>query len=400
MNCVAGTIDTTAPMSEKEEVASAAKRKEVVIHSPATELKSPQTPMEVDHSRPTPLSISKPLIQPTEMPLPTPSTPGCRRESRPRLTSSSSTSSEDSSSIDSSQDSLPIGALSKAGAHNRRLSSLTRRASQMTEPSRIANHTSHEPSQYTASTRSSFSHDAADSMDLDPPNLLRTRNLTEQARTRANEKNLFSGHRKILTHFIDGHVIYESDKLFPPHNGMEVVEAALLNICMEEAKNKKETNGVSKKVTMRLGAEVNEDEEITTKTALPTLPMRNVNDLIESSKKARRKRRKRSNESNYTSEEERLVEPAQMENEQATEAYHGVKPIDQWTVGDVCDFIQTISGCGQYAETFKTNEIDGEALLLLSEQQFVQSMGMKIGPALKLVSRLKDVKRDTQMSML
>ncbi|CAH8597201.1 unnamed protein product, partial [Schistosoma turkestanicum] len=34
--------------------------------------------------------------------------------------------------------------------------------------------------------------------------------------------------RRILTHYIDGHIIYESDKPFPVKNGMELVEIALL----------------------------------------------------------------------------------------------------------------------------------------------------------------------------
>ncbi|TPP66897.1 hypothetical protein FGIG_02965 [Fasciola gigantica] len=41
-------------------------------------------------------------------------------------------------------------------------------------------------------------------------------------------------YRRILTHFIDGHVIYESNKPFPVKHGMSVVEAVLLHQCITE----------------------------------------------------------------------------------------------------------------------------------------------------------------------
>uniref|UniRef100_A0A5K4F1B8 SAM domain-containing protein n=1 Tax=Schistosoma mansoni TaxID=6183 RepID=A0A5K4F1B8_SCHMA len=68
-------------------------------------------------------------------------------------------------------------------------------------------------------------------------------------------------------------------------------------------------------------------------------------------------------------------------------------PIYKWTPDDVVAFVRGTPGCGAYASAFLNNEIDGEALLLLAEDQFIQPpIGMKIGPALKLVARLESLK--------
>ncbi|KAF6777984.1 hypothetical protein AHF37_02750 [Paragonimus kellicotti] len=68
-------------------------------------------------------------------------------------------------------------------------------------------------------------------------------------------------------------------------------------------------------------------------------------------------------------------------------------PVRHWTPDDVVTFVQGTPGCGAYASAFLTNEIDGEALLLLAKDQFIQPpIGMKIGPALKLAARLESIR--------
>lgn len=63
--------------------------------------------------------------------------------------------------------------------------------------------------------------------------------------------------------------------------------------------------------------------------------------------------------------------------------------IVKWTVQEVCDFIRNLPGCVDYVEDFETQEIDGQALLLLKENHLVNAMGMKLGPALKIVARVE-----------
>lgn len=63
--------------------------------------------------------------------------------------------------------------------------------------------------------------------------------------------------------------------------------------------------------------------------------------------------------------------------------------IVRWTVTEVCDFIRNLPGCVDYVEDFETQEIDGQALLLLKENHLVNAMGMKLGPALKIVAKVE-----------
>lgn len=64
----------------------------------------------------------------------------------------------------------------------------------------------------------------------------------------------------------------------------------------------------------------------------------------------------------------------------------------KWSVAQVCDFIKNLPGCTDYAEDFALQEIDGQALLLLKENHLVSAMGMKLGPALKIVSKIESMR--------
>lgn len=63
-----------------------------------------------------------------------------------------------------------------------------------------------------------------------------------------------------------------------------------------------------------------------------------------------------------------------------------------WTVSDVCEFIKNLPGCSDYVDDFEQQEIDGQALLLLKENHLVNAMGMKLGPALKIVAKVESMK--------
>lgn len=59
-----------------------------------------------------------------------------------------------------------------------------------------------------------------------------------------------------------------------------------------------------------------------------------------------------------------------------------------WSIDDVVAFIGGVPGCAKHAEAFRSQEIDGEALLLLDVDQLVARLGMKLGPAAKVWARL------------
>ncbi|VDD81040.1 unnamed protein product [Mesocestoides corti] len=65
-------------------------------------------------------------------------------------------------------------------------------------------------------------------------------------------------------------------------------------------------------------------------------------------------------------------------------------PVASWSPEKVAEFVRDTPSCASYAEAFRQNEIDGEALMLLTPAQFVNPpIGMKIGHALKLADRLR-----------
>uniref|UniRef100_H3B2H0 Polyhomeotic homolog 2 n=1 Tax=Latimeria chalumnae TaxID=7897 RepID=H3B2H0_LATCH len=73
---------------------------------------------------------------------------------------------------------------------------------------------------------------------------------------------------------------------------------------------------------------------------------------------------------------------------------HHFLPSDptKWNVEDVYEFIRTLPGCQEIAEEFRSQEIDGQALLLLKEDHLMSTMNIKLGPALKIYARISMLK--------
>lgn len=55
---------------------------------------------------------------------------------------------------------------------------------------------------------------------------------------------------------------------------------------------------------------------------------------------------------------------------------------------------RSLNGCSEYADSFISQEIDGQALMLLREEHMVVAMHMKLGPALKIVASVNAMKRE------
>ncbi|XP_031816978.1 sterile alpha motif domain-containing protein 7 [Sarcophilus harrisii] len=66
-----------------------------------------------------------------------------------------------------------------------------------------------------------------------------------------------------------------------------------------------------------------------------------------------------------------------------------VEDIRKWAVDDVYDFITGLPGCSDYAQIFRDHAIDGETLPLLTEEHLLDTMGLKLGPALKIRSQVR-----------
>lgn len=61
---------------------------------------------------------------------------------------------------------------------------------------------------------------------------------------------------------------------------------------------------------------------------------------------------------------------------------------DKWTVENVCDYISSLPDSKCFAKDFRSQEIDGSALLLIKEDHLISSLNIKLGPALKLCSHI------------
>ncbi|XP_038114214.1 homeobox protein 5 [Culex quinquefasciatus] len=72
----------------------------------------------------------------------------------------------------------------------------------------------------------------------------------------------------------------------------------------------------------------------------------------------------------------------------ARKCHARIEEISAWTVDNVCDFVSSIDICAEYVQNFRDQSIDGAGLPLLTEEHLTNSLGMKLGPALKLKSML------------
>uniref|UniRef100_A0A665X7R0 Polyhomeotic homolog 3 n=1 Tax=Echeneis naucrates TaxID=173247 RepID=A0A665X7R0_ECHNA len=64
----------------------------------------------------------------------------------------------------------------------------------------------------------------------------------------------------------------------------------------------------------------------------------------------------------------------------------------QWNVEQVFSYISSLPGGQDVAEEFRSQEIDGQALLLLTEDHLVSTMNVKLGPALKICAHINSLK--------
>ena len=61
-------------------------------------------------------------------------------------------------------------------------------------------------------------------------------------------------------------------------------------------------------------------------------------------------------------------------------------PVDvsKWSIGDVKKFFESKPDCQPVLSLLEDQEIDGQALLLLSQDTMVKCLNIKLGPALKV----------------
>lgn len=63
----------------------------------------------------------------------------------------------------------------------------------------------------------------------------------------------------------------------------------------------------------------------------------------------------------------------------------------EWNCDDVYRFVSSVAGV-QIANQFKMQDIDGSALSLIQNDHLVNTMQVKLGPALKIISKFNEIK--------
>uniref|UniRef100_A0A8C7CWQ1 L3MBTL histone methyl-lysine binding protein 1b n=1 Tax=Oncorhynchus kisutch TaxID=8019 RepID=A0A8C7CWQ1_ONCKI len=64
------------------------------------------------------------------------------------------------------------------------------------------------------------------------------------------------------------------------------------------------------------------------------------------------------------------------------------KRVATWTADEVASFVKGLPGCKEHAATFRTEQMDGEAFLLLTQADIVKILSIKLGPALKIYNKV------------
>uniref|UniRef100_A0A667XG75 L3MBTL histone methyl-lysine binding protein 1b n=1 Tax=Myripristis murdjan TaxID=586833 RepID=A0A667XG75_9TELE len=64
------------------------------------------------------------------------------------------------------------------------------------------------------------------------------------------------------------------------------------------------------------------------------------------------------------------------------------KRVATWSAEEVATFVKGLPGCKEHAATFRTEQIDGEAFLLLTQADIVKILSIKLGPALKIYNSI------------
>ncbi|XP_058606176.1 polyhomeotic-like protein 3 isoform X3 [Onychostoma macrolepis] len=90
-------------------------------------------------------------------------------------------------------------------------------------------------------------------------------------------------------------------------------------------------------------------------------------------------------------EQDREREQSRVESSSGSECLPDSSP-SQWSVEQVCSFISSLPGCHDIAAEFRSQEIDGQALLLLTEDHLMNAMNIKLGPALKICAQINALK--------
>ncbi|RNA03804.1 polyhomeotic 2 isoform X2, partial [Brachionus plicatilis] len=191
-------------------------------------------------------------------------------------------------------------------------------------------------------------------------------------------KNLKS--KVVLTHVIDGFVIKESSEPFPVKAG------EVQRMCVEQRTPPKSTSTPCDAIKRQ-------DQSNTSRL----LDENSLLNTSVSSQKAKAKSRPKQSPKRPRTEELDAKSAAAQPNAAAAVAASVCR--QEWPSGDptewnceqVYAFVVLVAG-EQVAEMFRSQDMDGSALSLIRDDHLVNTMGVKLGPALKIMSKFNEFK--------
>jgi polyhomeotic-like protein 1 len=218
----------------------------------------------------------------------------------------------------------------------------------------------------------------------------------------------------VLTHVIEGYVIQESNEPFPvtrqrysekendePPKKKQAVEDTKTNDAIKVTSETSTSSGVTSSTAIQSPNDMVPCEQCGKQEMRSKLKKKRFCSLV--CARARKSVSCDGSPSINNGDEKSQVPQSPSQNDKSkTEGENGELPSTEehimlkWSVAQVCDFIKNLPGCSDYAEDFKLQEIDGQALLLLKENHLVSAMGMKLGPALKIVSKIESMRVSTE----
>ena len=223
-----------------------------------------------------------------------------------------------------------------------------------------------------------------------------------------------------LTHVIDGFVIRESSKPFPVKpvkTDLYVDQSNLLDLNQTiEHATEEQCEPTNQFKCLECGSD-NNSEQIDDKFCSNNCLALNRNKEIKQDEndetvhkspiKQKHKHKNSLDKSDNPSPKKAVIQPLAQSivqplaqplfnisnNLNFTNLEHQYPPGDptEWNCDDVFQFVKVVSGI-QVAELFKAQEVDGSALSLIRDDHLVNTMQIKLGPALKIMSRFNELR--------
>ncbi|KAM6256723.1 scm-like with four MBT domains protein 1 isoform 1-T1 [Porphyrio hochstetteri] len=134
--------------------------------------------------------------------------------------------------------------------------------------------------------------------------------------------------------------------------------------------------------------ELLEESEVSEKKSLSSSPTQS--ELSHSLAQDRDKRKRKLRTFSFSDDENKPPSPKDIKVEVAEKLHLDSNPLE-WTVADVVRFLKS-TDCAPLARIFLDQEIDGQALLLLTLPTVQECMDLKLGPAIKLCHHIERVK--------